>query len=210
MPSVFVDFDPARVAYFEKENYVAYYQRRWLRLLRVSVALVREAFGLNLRDGVVAAYLVARAEMAFAPFPKNDPDRAEAYMQRFYDFLNRRWGTRIDSARAARLDVRWWQVHREHFAVDDFGPLAEALTDWLALVYDAPRDMVADAARLRAYGMVCSDRWVRAGMPKHSALLEQEEAALAASYRALRAALLMRGVSMRPDAPTPSAIAQQA
>ena len=130
-------------------------------------------------------------------------------MRRFYDFLNRRWDARIDSARAARLDVGWWQVHRDHFAADDFGPLAEALTDWLALVYDAPREVVADAARLRAYGMVCSDRWVRAGMPRHSALLEQEEAALTASYQALRAAFLNRDVTTRRGEPTPPVSAPQ-
>ncbi len=209
MPSVFTDFDPARIAHFEKENYVAYYQRRWPRLLQVSVSLVREAFGLNLPDGVFAAYLVARAEIAFAPVPKNDLARAEIYMRRFYDFLNRRWGAQIDSPRAAQLDVRWWRVHREHFAADDFGPLAEALTDWLALVYDIPREQVADAARLRAYGMLCSDRWVKAGMPLPSPLLEQEEAALAASYRALRAALRLRnGSAQRGDREMPAIVLQ--
>jgi hypothetical protein len=37
-------FDPRKIAYYEKENYVAYYQKRWLRLLRVSVSVVKEIY----------------------------------------------------------------------------------------------------------------------------------------------------------------------
>ena len=39
-------FDPKKIAYYEKENYVAYYQKAWLKLLRVSIGLVKESFGL--------------------------------------------------------------------------------------------------------------------------------------------------------------------
>ncbi len=35
-------FDPRRLAFYEKENYVAYYRKRWLRLLFVSIAMVWE------------------------------------------------------------------------------------------------------------------------------------------------------------------------
>mgnify|MGYP001585649452 CR=1 FL=1 len=75
------DFDPARLAHYEKENYVAYYQRAWLKLLRASVGMVQEAFSLNVWQAIYAAYLVARAEIAFAPFPNNDIPRAESFMR---------------------------------------------------------------------------------------------------------------------------------
>src|SRR6266478_4745582 len=45
------NFDPRKVAYYEKENYVAYYQKDWLTLLRVSVGLVKESFALSLWQG---------------------------------------------------------------------------------------------------------------------------------------------------------------
>jgi len=133
-------FDPARVAHLERANYLAYYRRQWFTLLRVSIALVREAFGFTGLDALHAAYLIARAEIAFATFPKNNPRQAEHSMRRFYAFLNvyaflnARRGSRIDVDRAARLDVRWWQIHRDHFAADDFAPLSDALADWLAEV----------------------------------------------------------------------------
>jgi hypothetical protein len=82
-------FDPARVARLETENWEAYYQKRWGRLLQVSVGMVKEAFGLNTWEALQAAYLVGRAEIAAAPFPNNDIPRAEAYMRRFYDLVRR-------------------------------------------------------------------------------------------------------------------------
>ncbi|HRF46518.1 MAG TPA: hypothetical protein PLC98_02735 [Anaerolineales bacterium] len=182
-------FDPARVAHLERANYLAYYRRQWFTLLRVSIALVREAFGFTGLDALHAAYLIARAEIAFATFPKNNPRQAEHSMRRFYAFLNARRGSRIDVDRAARLDVRWWQIHRDHFAADDFAPLSDALADWLAEVYGLEREQVLEAARRRAYGILRSDRWVRDGMPEPSALLDQEVLALTASYAALLRAL---------------------
>jgi hypothetical protein len=54
-------FDPGRLAFYEKENYVAYYWKRWLRLLFVSVAMVKEAYQLSWLQAVYAAYLVGGA-----------------------------------------------------------------------------------------------------------------------------------------------------
>jgi len=33
--------NPRKLAHYEKENYVSYYQKDWLKLLRVSVGMVR-------------------------------------------------------------------------------------------------------------------------------------------------------------------------
>src|SRR5947199_5681752 len=82
-------FDPARIARLETENWEAYYQKRWGRLLQVSVNMVKEAFGLNTWQALQAAYLVGRAEIVAAPFPNNDVPRAEAYMRRFYSLVKR-------------------------------------------------------------------------------------------------------------------------
>ena len=36
------DFDPRKVAHLEKEAWVAYYQKRWFRLLQVIIDLVQK------------------------------------------------------------------------------------------------------------------------------------------------------------------------
>src|ERR1700694_239605 len=116
-------FDPARVARLETENWVAYYQKRWGRLLQVSVGLVKEAFGLNTWQALQAAYLIGRAEIAAAPFPANDIPKAEAYMRRFYALVKQAHHETFDVEQAARLEVNWWVVHRQLFLQEDKLPL---------------------------------------------------------------------------------------
>lgn len=182
-------FDPRKVARYEKENWVAYYDKDWPTLLRVSVSMVKHAFGLSWGQAVYGAYLVARAEIAAAPFPDNDIPTALAYMRRFYAFLKRVHHEEFDVYEAARLEVNWWVVHRQLFDTDDKGPLVQALTDLYAAAYSVPPEWVQAAAYHRAQAMVYSDRWVRAERPRASPLLEREEEELVLSYEALREAV---------------------
>ncbi len=179
-------FDPRKVAYYEKENWVAYYQKRWLRLIRVSVGMVKEAFDLSLWQALYAAYLVARAEIAAAPFPDNDIPRAEAYMRRFYRLIQRIHHQEFDVEKVARLEVNWWVVHRQMFGQTENQPLVDALTDLYTVLYGAEPDQVQDAAYHRAQAMVYSDRWVNEGRVGNSPLLAQVEDELIKSYTALR------------------------
>ena len=179
-------FDPKKIAYYEKENYVAYYQKAWLKLLRVSIGLVKESFGLSTLQAAYGAYLVARAEIAFAPFPENDVPRAIAYMTRFYQFLKNVHHEDFDPQRAAKLDVNWWIVHRKLFGNSANKELVQALADLYAEAYGIAASKMAEAARLRAEGMLYSDLWVNAGKPADSPLLAQEEEALYKSYAALK------------------------
>ncbi|HLF25270.1 MAG TPA: hypothetical protein VJG32_02945 [Anaerolineae bacterium] len=182
-------FDPHKVGYYEKENWVAYYQKRWLRLLRVSVGMVKHAFGLAVAQAVYAAYLVARAEIAAAPFPDNDIPLAEKYMRRFYAFIRRVHREDFDVDQAARLEVNWWVVHRRLFGQTDNEELIDALAQLYAAAYQAPYESVRQAAYHRAQAMVYSDRWVNEGRVENSPLLVHEEEELVKSYAALREAV---------------------
>src|SRR5512141_356668 len=182
------NFDPRKLARYEKENYVAYYQKDWLKLLRASVGLVKESFGLSWLQAIYGAYMVARAEIAFAPFPDNDLPRAEAYIRRFYSFIKGIHHEDFDVARAARLELNWWSVHRKLFGSSENRELVDALAGLYAEAYGIPIDALQEAARLRAAGMLYSDLWVNAGKPAVSPLLAQEEDALWQSYTALKAA----------------------
>ena len=182
-------FDPRKLAHYEKENYVAYYQRDWLKLLRVSIALVKESFGLSLWQAIYSAYLVARAEIAFAPFPENDVPKAKAYIIRLYRFLKSVHHEEFDVERAAELEVSWWSVHRKLFANAENQELVDALTNLYAEAYGVEPERVRDAARQRAQGMLYSDLWVNAGKLANSPLLAEEEEALYQSYLALKKAI---------------------
>ena len=183
------NFDPRKIAHYEKENYVAYYQKDWLKLLRVSVSLVKESFGLSWLQAVYGAYLVARAEIAFAPFPENDIPRAEAYMSRFYQFIKNVHREDFDVTRAAQLEVNWWSVHRRLFGNAQNQELVDALTGLYAEAYGINPVKVQVSARQRAQGMLYSDLWVNTGKPADSPLLAQEEEALFQSYASLKEAI---------------------
>jgi hypothetical protein len=179
-------FDPRKVAYFEKENYVAYYQKDWLKLFRISVAMVKEAFALSWLQAIYAAYLVARAEIAAAPFPDNDIPLAELFMRRFYQFIKDVHKEDFDPARAAKLDVNWWVIHRRQFGNPENQDLVHALQCLYEEVYGAQLEKFKEAAYQRAMGILYFDRWVNEGKPAGSPLLEQEEEALYLGYKALK------------------------
>jgi len=182
-------FDPRLVAQFEKENYMAYYQKNWPRLLLVSVRMVKEFFHLSFLQAVYGAYLIARAEIAAAPFPDNDIPTAEAYVRRFYAFVKKVHKAAFNVDRAAHWEVNWWVIHRKLFAQEDNQELVDALMRLYEEVYNLPTERLQPAAFHRAQGMLYSDRWVNSGRETNSPLLDQVEAELAISYTALKNAL---------------------
>ena len=183
------NFDPRKVAHYEKENYVAYYQKDWWKLLRVSVGMIGEAFALSLPRAIYGAYLIARAEIAFAPFPNNDIPGTEAYVRRFYQFIKKVHREDFDVERATKLEVNWWGVHRKLFGNAENQELVDALADLYTETYGENSPKLKEAARERAQGMLYSDLWVNAGKPEGSPLLVQEEEALYKSYVALKEAI---------------------
>lgn len=181
--------DARKLAYYEKENYVAYYEKDWPKLLRMSVGMVKEAFGLSWLQAIYGAYLVARAEIAFAPFPDNDVPRAIAYVRRFYQFIKNVHREDFDVEQAAQLEVNWWGVHRKLFGNKENQELVDALTCLYEEIYGAELEKFREAAYQRAMGMLYSDLWVNEGKPANSPLLAKEEEALYQGYKALKEAI---------------------
>src|SRR6266498_6033455 len=141
------NFDPRTIAHYEKENYVAYYQKDWLKLLRVSVGMIGEAFALSLPQAIYGAYLIARAEIAFAPFPNNDVPKTEAYVRRFYQFIKNVHHEDFDLERAVKLEVNWWIVHRKLFGNAENQELVDALTSLYTETYGIEPAKVQEATR---------------------------------------------------------------
>jgi hypothetical protein len=185
------DFDPRRVGTLECAVWIAYYRRAWPTFLHSTLMLTRHVFGLPWPQTVRAAWLVLRANQLWAPYPHNEPERARHAMQRFYALVKQRHHERFDPAQAARLEVEWWRVHREHQHTDDPAaderPLVDALAALYSYVYDVGARDVLTAAEQRALAMRFSDQWVREGRQRDSALVDLERAALVRSYAGLLA-----------------------
>ena len=186
--SPFARFDPIKLARYETVNWVAYYQKKWFVLLRASIGMVQEAFSLSLPQAMYVAYLVARAEIAAAPFPDNDIPTAEAYMRRVYQYIKDKHHLDYDVADAAKREVKWWIVHRELFNSEDKQPLVEALYD-LNILYGAEPQGAREAAEYRTQAMVYSDEWIKQGKLSDSPLIAQEQAELEKCYTTLKRAI---------------------
>jgi Family of unknown function (DUF5995) len=190
-PGPLRSFDPVQVGRLECAAWVAYYQRQWLRLLLLSVRLVRGGFRMDWTRTIYGAALVLRANQLWAP-SDNDPDGARRCMRRFYALLKLAHGQPADPARAASLEVGWWAAHRAHQnhpGPDGATPLVTALARLYAHLYDLDEAAVRPAAEQRAFAMDASDKWVASGCPPDSPLLIAERAALVRSYAALLAAV---------------------
>jgi hypothetical protein len=169
-------------------NPPSYYRHEWRPFLAASLRLVAEGFDLGRRHTVLGAWLVLRANQAWAPYPDNDPDRARELMRRFYELVARTGQLELDALEAARREVEWWRIHRVHqresgLTEDD---LAAAIASLYEYVYGLPNTAVADAARLRVRAMAMSDEWVATGCHRADPLLAQERRTLVASYSSLR------------------------
>lgn len=176
----------------EADAWVAYYQRRWGTFLRAAFGLVQEGFDLSAPQTLRGAWLVLRANQAWAPYPDNDPDRARALMRRFYALVTKTHGETFDLDQAARLEVEWWRVHRylQREAPDgSTEPLTDAVAALYAHVYGVPVDLVREAAGHRAEAMRISDRWVADGAHSGSAAIAAEREELIKGYTLLRDAL---------------------
>jgi hypothetical protein len=181
--------DPRKLAHYEKENYVAYYQKDLLKLLRVSVGMVKESFKLSWLQAIYGAYLIARAEIAFAPYPNNDIPQTEAYVKRFYQYIKRVHGEDFDVEKATKLEINWWGVHRRLFGKPENQELVDALRCLYEEVYGKEVEKFKEAAYHRAQGMLYSDLWVNEGKPDDSLMLLQEEEELYFGYKALNEAV---------------------
>jgi hypothetical protein len=132
-----------------------------------------------------------RANQLWARYPDNDPDAARRTMERFDRLLARDRGAPADPAAAARLEVEWWRIHREHQReqTGDEHSRRDALTALYAYVYDVPPDDVRRAASERVEAMDISDPSVNDGFRLEDPALIAEQAALVCSYAALLAAV---------------------
>ena len=153
---------PVRLADLEYRAWVGYYLRDWPQVLRASIGLVRQGFGMDWFRTLHGAWLVLRANQLWAPYPDNNAKRARACMRRFYALVRLTYGEPSNPAKAAELEVDWWRVHRE--IQHEPGAMADELVELLVrlycYLYREPEETVGPAAVHRAKAMDLSDQWV--------------------------------------------------
>ncbi|HLZ59238.1 MAG TPA: hypothetical protein VKR06_20035 [Ktedonosporobacter sp.] len=102
---------PERVAYFEAAGWKAYYDRRWLTMLRLLVQLCQQQFHIPFPMSLLAAYYTTRASLAWAPI-EHDEHKVLAYLEQFYGIARHYSGLHYDVKQVAALELQYFDVHR--------------------------------------------------------------------------------------------------
>ncbi|GAB4551573.1 MAG: hypothetical protein OHK0023_18660 [Anaerolineae bacterium] len=111
MPKAAFQFNPEQVAHYEVEGWKAYYDRAWLRLLGLIVALTQAQFRIPFPQSLRAAYHIVRASVAWVP-QTHDSDKIQQHLRQFYQLARRYSGLVFEVERAAQLELRYWDDHR--------------------------------------------------------------------------------------------------
>jgi hypothetical protein len=207
-------FDPDELARLETAMWRSYYDRRRLPLFGQLVALLRGQFRLSPARSLALAFLAARAAAVFQVGRDHaDYGRALPYLERYYAAILAVSELPFDAARAARLELDWWIVHRDAAADllkqpahhqdhgipegDQVGrhgdaraaleDLERALADLAAELYQVPAERLAVHAERRAEAMTLRDRRAREPGGVAEADWERIEAVLRLAWRSLAA-----------------------
>lgn len=163
-------FNPAKVAYYEKAGWEAYYAREWFLAFQLMIQLNREQFRMPLWTAILAAIDVVRASLAFAPLENNNVPAATEYIRRYYEKARQSVGIEADAKTLADLEMDYWVVHRQlarerkqavedgKGAIDNSGPMVESLDRLHSALFKAPPAAIRRSAELRAQAAVAVDR----------------------------------------------------
>ena len=151
------EFDADEVARLETAMWRSYYSRERVKLFGQLAELLRTQYRLPFWRSNAVAYRAAKAAFVFKDGRgRADYERALPDLESFYRSIRAVSDTDFDTARAARLELEWWIVHRERRAHAP-GDLDRALADLQAELYRIPPERLAEHARLRAEAMAIRD-----------------------------------------------------
>lgn len=150
-------FDPDRIARYEVAGWRAYYDRRWLRLLRLTLALCGEQFGIPFPRSLVAAYHVVRASVAWVP-TDHDLARVTTQLIRFYTIAARYAPRTFDPTTVAQAEVVYWELNRCLSGNRDDPNLLAALVDLHSAIFGLTTDEAVESAGWRHRALIALDR----------------------------------------------------
>lgn len=141
-------FDPDRVAYAEAAGWRAYYDRDWLRLLWLIIALSGEQFHIPFPQSLLAACHVVRAAAAWAPVD-HDTRVVERHYERFYRLAQRYSGLQFDPVEAARLETQYNDVHRRLVGKPDKTEFIDTMIALHSTIFGVTPEQARKSAELR-------------------------------------------------------------
>lgn len=141
-------FNPKRVAHFEAAGWRAYYDRKWLKMLQLIVALCQEQFHIPFPMSLLAAYYTTRASIAWVPV-NHDVQKVLRYLEKFYRLARRYSGLKFDVARVAALELQYFDVHRRLSGASDKTEFVQTLVNLHSAIFGLSPAQARESAELR-------------------------------------------------------------
>jgi hypothetical protein len=149
--------NPERVAYFEAAGWRAYYDRKWLKMVRLIVALCQEQFRIPFPMSLLAAYYMARASAAWVPVD-HDERKVLNYLRKFYGVARRYSGLQFDARRVAALELHYFEVHRRLSGQPEKEEFLQSLVDLHCAIFGLTPEQASESARWRLQAATTVDR----------------------------------------------------
>jgi hypothetical protein len=141
-------FHADRVAHFEASGWRAYYDRQWLRLLRLIVALCQEQFHIPFPISLLAAYYVTRASIAWAPVD-HDVERVQAFYTQFYRLARQYSGLNFDPEVVGKLELQYNDDHRRLVGDPDKTEFIHTMIQLHGAIFGITPEQARESAELR-------------------------------------------------------------
>ncbi|MBI4220393.1 MAG: hypothetical protein HY682_09640 [Chloroflexi bacterium] len=150
-------FDPEQIAYLEAAGWRAYYDREWLRLLRLIERLGRKQFRIPLPVSLLAGYYVVRAAAAWAPL-EHDEAKVRRFYEKFYRVAVKYSGLEFDPTRVAELELVYNRTHRQLVGNPDKTEFFEAMVKLHGALFGVSDVVARDSAKWRVSANNTVDR----------------------------------------------------
>ena len=139
---------PERVAYFEAAGWKAYYDRKWLKMLRLIVLLCQEQFHIPFPMSLAAAYYTTRASLAWAPV-EHDEQKVLKYLEKFYNAARRYSGLQYNVKEVAALELQYYEVHRRLSGKAEKEELLQTFIELHCALFGLKPDQARESAEWR-------------------------------------------------------------
>lgn len=151
----FRGFDAPALGRAEGDLWRAYYERKYIELSAGLVLAENRAFGLSPWDSARSGVSAALAARTF----QTSRSRAEAQnalpeLTKHFAIVAHATHSSFDPTQAAKLELEWWQLRREHIGPDGYAPAIAAATGY---PYSADPQRLMPYANLRAEAMHLRD-----------------------------------------------------
>jgi hypothetical protein len=148
-------FDPQSMARRETAMWRHYYDQQYLRLFSDLYRSSRSEFRFSPVESFRIAVAAAHAARLFQPTKSRDEASvALPPLEVYYGLLRKGAPADFDPAKAAQLELDWWQARRENAPPATYG---KTIAETSSLIYGVENPAVSESGALRAEAMAYRD-----------------------------------------------------